>query len=402
MKKNRIIALILASLMCTSVFTGCNNNEGTQDPVESTDKTETSKPSDNSGASEATPPSREDYPIGLDAYNWKYADDEVMFTIGGHPITFDVYRFITMGEKAYRDGGDDSYWTKETEQEIKDYVMTTFKMFASTKLYAEQKNITLTDEDYAIIDEHFQSFITQLGEDGFKNLLAQNYISEETYRRVLEYDLYTMKLTEAFEVAEEDILNYANENYAHVQHVLIGTIDQETGVEYEQAKLDEKKKLADEITQKAKNGEDFYSLVEEYGEDPGMENNPDGYTFTFGEMVEEFETKSFELQVGEVSEPVKTSYGYHIIKKLPLDTAPESAAYTASKNILAQTKLGEELAAFAEDLEIVYTDAYNALTMTNIGTLTDAAKKAAEVTEKVAESTVTGEAPASESEAKAE
>ena len=393
MKKNRIIALLLASLMCTSAITSCGDSKKTEKPAENTDKTEIEQPSENGETTEVAPPSRDDYPVGLEAYDWKYDDDEIMFTIGGHPITFDEYRFIVMGEKIYRDNGDNSYWTEETEKEIKDTVLSTFKMLAATKLYADKNNVVLEDSDFAMIDDHFSSFVTQLGEDGFENLLNQNYVSKDTYRDFLEYDLYTMKLTDTVEVSEEDILSYANENYVHVQHVLIGTIDKETGTTYEAEKLAEKKKLADEIAAKAKNGEDFYSLVEEYGEDPGMENNPDGYTFTFGEMVAEFEAKSFELAVGEVSDPVETSYGYHIIKKLPLDVTPESVAYSTGKNILAQTKLGEDLAVFAEELEIVFTDAYNNLTMTNIGTLTEAAKKAAEVVDKVSESTVVEEAP---------
>lgn len=377
MKKNRIIALLLASLMCTSAITACGNKEKTEKPVEkpaenTTDKAEIEQPSENSETTEVAPPEADNAPAGLDAYDWKYDDNEVMFIIGGHPITFDEYRFIVMGEKIYRDNGDNSYWNEETEKDIKDSVLSTFKMLAATKLYADKNNVVLEDSDFAMIDDHFSSFVTQLGEDGFENLLNQNYVSKDTYRDFLEYDLYTMKLTDIVEVPEEDILNYANENYVHVQHILIGTIDQETGAKYEADKLAEKQKLADEIAAKAKNGEDFYSLVEEYGEDPGMENNPDGYTFTFGEMVPEFEAKSFELAVGEISDPVETSYGYHIIKKLPLDISAESSAYSAGKDILSQTKLGEDLAVFAKDLEIVFTDAYNNLTMTNIGTLAKA------------------------------
>ena len=239
MKKNRIIALLLASLMCTSAITSCGDSKKTEKLAENTDKTEIEQPSENGETTEVAPPSRDDYPVGLEAYDWKYDDDEIMFTIGGHPITFDEYRFIVMGEKIYRDNGDNSYWTEETEKEIKDTVLSTFKMLAATKLYADKNNVVLEDSDFAMIDDHFSSFVTQLGEDGFNNLLNQNYVSKDTYRDFLEYDLYTMKLTDTVEVSEEDILSYANENYVHVQHVLIGTIDQETGAKYEADKLAE-------------------------------------------------------------------------------------------------------------------------------------------------------------------
>ena len=50
-----------------------------------------------------------------------------------------------------------------------------------------------------------------------------------------------------------------------------------------------KKALAEEIYQKAISGEDFDSLIAEYGEDPGMETYPNGYVFTYDQMAEEFE-----------------------------------------------------------------------------------------------------------------
>lgn len=79
------------------------------------------------------------------------------------------------------------------------------------------------------------------------------------------------------------------------------------------------KKRADEIYARIKAGEDFAKLADEFSEDPG--NERDGVKqggdlgwFTRGRMVQEFEKVAFELQPGEVSEPVKTLYGFHIIK----------------------------------------------------------------------------------------
>ena len=70
------------------------------------------------------------------------------------------------------------------------------------------------------------------------------------------------------------------------------------------------------MLEKAQNGEDFEKLIEEYGEDPGMENNSVGYIVRRdGDFVTEFEEAVINLkEEGEISGLVATDFGYHIIK----------------------------------------------------------------------------------------
>ena len=68
--------------------------------------------------------------------------------------------------------------------------------------------------------------------------------------------------------------------------------------------------MAQTVAEEARRGVDFDELVEKYGEDPGMENNTDGYYFTDdGSMVKEFQDASFALDEGDISDPVKTTHG---------------------------------------------------------------------------------------------
>ena len=71
------------------------------------------------------------------------------------------------------------------------------------------------------------------------------------------------------------------------------------------------------IAEKLKNGEKFGRLAKEFSTDSGSAKKDGnlGY-FTKGMMVKPFEEIAFKLQVGEISEPVKTEFGYHIIKRL--------------------------------------------------------------------------------------
>ena len=59
--------------------------------------------------------------------------------------------------------------------------------------------------------------------------------------------------------------------------------------------------------------------MQEYSDDAGKDSNPDGYIFTEGDMITPFYEAAMDLNEGEVSEVVKSSYGYHIILRQPLD-----------------------------------------------------------------------------------
>ena len=71
------------------------------------------------------------------------------------------------------------------------------------------------------------------------------------------------------------------------------------------------------ILDKIRQGEKFGKLAKELSIDSGSAKRDGnlGY-FSRGKMVKEFETVAFNLEVGKISEPVKTQYGYHIIKRL--------------------------------------------------------------------------------------
>ncbi len=70
------------------------------------------------------------------------------------------------------------------------------------------------------------------------------------------------------------------------------------------------------ITERLKKGEKFAKLAKELSIDSGSAKKDGnlGY-FTKGMMVKPFEEIAFKLQIGEISEPVKTEFGYHIIKR---------------------------------------------------------------------------------------
>lgn len=155
--------------------------------------------------------------------------------------------------------------------------------------------------------------------------------SEEIINLICEANLYITELQKEFvneqPVEDSEFEAYFNEHkdeleskYMRAKHVLFLTQDDQTKEPLSEEEIAQKKKQADEILARAKNGEDFDALVSEYSEDPGSKSNPEGYVFTSGEMVQEFEDCVKSLKAGEIGF-AQTSYGYHIIKRLDLDAS---------------------------------------------------------------------------------
>ena len=81
--------------------------------------------------------------------------------------------------------------------------------------------------------------------------------------------------------------------------------------------LVKKQSEAIEILDKIKNGEKFGKMARQFSTDSGSAKRDGslGY-FGRGKLGKEFENAAFALQAGQISEPIKTQYGYHIIKRL--------------------------------------------------------------------------------------
>ena len=219
---------------------------------------------------------------------------------------------------------------------VKASVLSSVKQHLVLENLASKYGVTLTAEQEAAMAESDQSYIDQYGsEEAFEAEIAKLGMRRETYDRVarsnyLYQNLYELYNTEgsALYASDEDLAVYAaDQNYITADHILLSTKDLTTGEALTDEQKAEKKALAEEIKQKLDACEGdideltalFQELADQYSEDPGRETYPTGYTFTTGSMVQEFEDAAYALSEGEVSEVVESSFGYHILLRLPLD-----------------------------------------------------------------------------------
>jgi peptidyl-prolyl cis-trans isomerase D len=132
------------------------------------------------------------------------------------------------------------------------------------------------------------------------------------------------KLEQTIQPADADLLRVYNDNKetyrtperVNVQHILLKTNDKDP-------KSDATVKAkADDLEKQLRAGANFADMAKKYSEDPGSAAKGGEYDGVVrGQMVPEFEKAAFSLKVGEISDPVKTAYGYHILKVLAHEQA---------------------------------------------------------------------------------
>ncbi|RKD73442.1 foldase protein PrsA [Sinobaca qinghaiensis] len=181
---------------------------------------------------------------------------------------------------------------------------------------AEKAEVKVTqkeiDEEKATLEESYG------GEEGLESAISQSGLTMEDLEEQMETTLKVEKLMEAdISVSDEEIETYYEENKedlgepAQVEASHILTEDKET---------------AEEIKAKLDNGENFAEIAEEYSTDTASaENGGELGFFGTGEMAEAFEKAAFDMEPGEISEPVETEFGFHIINVTDKKEAEEAA-----------------------------------------------------------------------------
>ncbi|HHY80872.1 MAG TPA: foldase [Thermoanaerobacter sp.] len=246
----------------------------------------------------------------------KKADDNVVARVNGEAITKDeLYDALV--------------------QENGKTVLNSLIANKIVELEAKKQNITVSEED---VQKEVDKLAEQYGgEEAFTQFLDMYGYSLDGIKDNIKMNLYVKKLLEpTIKIEESEIKSYFDENKASfdtpeqvkASHILVGSEEK-----------------AKEVKQKLQDGEDFAELAKTYSTDTS--NNQQGGElgyFSKGQMAPEFEAAAFSLKVGEISDPVKTEFGYHIIKVEDKKEAKE-ATYEESKDKIKEALLEEKLSA---------------------------------------------------------
>ena len=195
------------------------------------------------------------------------------------------------------------------EKQTRDYASLTFK--------ADPAAVTISDEQVkAHYDEHAKEFMSP-------DQVVIDYIE---LKKAAFFDQVKVNEDELQALYQKEIANLAEQR--HAAHILVEVNDKQDEA---QAKA-----RIEEVQQRLAKGEDFASLAKEFSQDPGSANNGGDLGFAGkGVYDQAFEDALYSLNKDQVSAPVRTEFGFHLIKLLGVQ-APEVPTFASLKDKLTR------------------------------------------------------------------
>jgi len=245
-----------------------------------------------------------------------------------------------------------------TLRKLEDLVMR--QVTISDKDVIDYVRMIRTDKQFLCVSfpwSQYEAGISVTDDDLKAYYTAHEKSYEEPEKRKIAYVLFPLSdFTGDVSVTEDELKtyyeehrkNYHEEKAVHARHILFRVNPDASAEEVEAVK-----NKAQEILKLARAGQDFATLAKNYSEDPGSAKNGGdlGY-FTQSQMIKEFADAAFAMKPGEISDLVRTAFGFHIIKVE--DVRPErdlsfDEVKDSIKKILTERKARDRAYAKARD-----------------------------------------------------
>lgn len=241
--------------------------------------------------------------------------------------------------------------------------------------FARENQIQLTQAQLQEIQEnHQQDLVNYCGEgateEDFDAYLAGIHMTRGMYERMNRVNyLYRQGFLQLYgengeNYDDEAAAQYLRDNdYIAAHHILLMTSDQLSGESLSPEAAEEVLQTARSLAEELRGIEDpqerlarFGELKAEYCQDGGKSAYPDGYTFTPNTMMPAFEEAALGLEEYQVSDPVQTAYGYHVIMRLPLtaDNLVYGETPRTARAVAANAEYGQRLQTALDGTELSF------------------------------------------------
>jgi foldase protein PrsA len=275
--------------------------------------------------------------------------------VGSDTITKAQFNFLLDGAKRSYKARKTAFPKAGTTQykQLEDQAMSYLVQQDELEQEASKLGITITDKDVTTRLKQLKQQYFQGSEKAYQAALKQQGLTEaslkqDLHAQILSEKLYN-KITAKTKVSDADVKNYYNQNKAQygtqasrdVRHILVNS-----------------KSLADKLETQLKGGASFAALAKKYSKDPGSAKLGGKLSITKGQTVAEFDKTAFALKTNEISPPVHTQYGWHIIQALspvkPATTTPLSKVKTQIQTQLLQSKKTNAMTKWLADIKKQY------------------------------------------------
>jgi len=263
-------------------------------------------------------------------FKWTVAIIVVLALVGGSTFWYMQSDRVTGDVVATVNGVD------ITEEELHEHLEEVYGREALETLIVYQLITDSADSsgmtpNSAAVDAEIDEMKAEMGEVGFEQLLTQYGMTEDAlrYNILISISLDEIRYSEV-EYSEEDLKQFFEENPEY--------FDQAEEVRASHI-LVEDEESAESILAQLADGENFAELAESHSLDPGSSaQGGDLGFFQQGMMYQEFEDVAFALEIDELSEPIQTDAGFHIIKVTEREEA-EGALYKEVRDEVQQLYL---------------------------------------------------------------
>ena len=300
--------------------------------------------------------------------------DTVLLTVDGAGVTAEEYLYwVVKSARRLSEDGDQSFWDDQDLVGIlRADALDSAVLYQTVENQAAALGLSMTAEDQADYISDVSEITSLLGQQGLdlEAYLGMLGITPRCFDTINQAAYLYANIKDALfspggrlAPTDQELDDWAQEQgILRAKHILLKTTpDEDPAITLN---------LAQDIREELAEGGDtealFDELVERYGQDEGMKAEPDGYTFGPGYMILPFEEGTKALALGEISQPVRSEFGYHIILRLPPDREYVRADYLA--------QAGDELIhQWVDEAKVVTTPAYDSLDIQRFCLALDAA-----------------------------
>ena len=209
--------------------------------------------------------------------------------------------------------------------------------------YAKNNNITVTDAEIAAREDQLKA---NFPNGSWDEMLKSRNLTEADVKNALREQIVLDKaLAKQVTITPAQVKQYFDKNHAafdkpeqvQARHILVADLA-----------------TANKIEAQLKSGANFADLAKQYSTDPGSKDKGgDLGCFGHNQMVKPFDQAAFSLPVGKISDPVKSPFGYHIIRvneKKPAQKATLAGSEAQIRSTLAQQAQQQQIPAFLQEL----------------------------------------------------